>query len=753
MKTLIEAELGLSDITVKKLNGYENINYLVSSKSDKIVFKSYEPSKEIFDLVITETDALLSLQTNPNNLTPSPLAFLDGSFVKTLKIEGQDLICRALTFLEGDFMVDVAHTKEMIHSFGTELAKLDVELQLFNSYITKSRVWEWDLQYFLLNEKYLSDVQNVQDRKVIHYFLQQFKQEVIPLIPELRKQVIHNDANDWNVLCNDKEITGLIDFGDLAHSMLISELAIAISYVCFEKEKPLDWAEMMVNAYHSVIPLEEKELKVLYYLIIARLCTSILNSSHSRKMNPENKYASVSEVSALKSLHQWLRINPIGAENRFRNATGLKPVFTPNVSALISDRHQFMSPLVSLSYKEPIHMMRSAFQYMYDAAGNTYLDAYNNIPHVGHSHPSVVEAGQKQMAILNTNTRYVYPQLAEYASKLLSKFPSVLTKVYFVNSGSAASDLAIRIAKVHTGHENIMVMEHGYHGHTQASTDISDYKFNHPKGQGKKAHILKATIPDNYRGEYARKEKAGELYANDTINQLNASSDKVAAFITEPIVGCGGQVPLAHGYLSKIYPAIREQGGVCISDEVQTGFGRLGEVYWGFEQHNVIPDIVVIGKPMGNSHPMGAVICTEEIASSFGEGVEFFSSFGGNPVSCAIGSAVLDVIDEEDLQENAKNVGLYYQSLFNDLKKKYPCIGDVRGAGLFIGVEIVHEKSRKPNTELAHKIKNELRNRFILISTDGPFDNVIKTKPPMCFSKENAKEVVEMIGDVLAENN
>jgi len=751
MKTLIEAELGLSEITVKKLNGYENINYLVSSKSGRIVFKTYESSKEIFDLVITETDALLSLQTKPNNLTPSPLSFVDGSFVKVLKIEGQDLICRALTFLEGDFMVDVYQTKEMIHSFGTTLARLDIQLNLFESYVTKSRKWEWDLQYFLLNEKYLSDIENSQDRKVIHYFLQQFKQEVEPLIPELRKQVIHNDANDWNVLCNDKEITGLIDFGDLAHSMLISELAIAISYVCFEKENPLDWSEMMVKAYHSVIPLEEKELKVLYYLIIARLCTSILNSSHSRKMNPENSYTSVSEVSALKSLHQWLRINPIGAENCFRNATGLKSVLTPNVSDLIAERHKHVSSLISLSYKEPIHMTRSAFQYMYDEKGNTYLDAYNNIPHVGHSHPSVVQAGQEQIAVLNTNTRYVYPQLAEYAGKLLAKFPSKLCKVYFVNSGSAASDLAIRMAKIHTGNENVMVMEHGYHGHTQASTDISDYKFNHPKGEGKKAHILKTTIPDNYNGIYAGRENAGELYANDAIAKVKESSAKVAAFITEPIVGCGGQVPLAEGYLTKLYPTIRAQGGVCISDEVQTGFGRLGDAFWGFEQHHVVPDMVVIGKPMGNSHPMGAVICTEEIANSFGEGVEFFSSFGGNPVSCAIGSAVLDVINDEQLQQNAKEVGFYYQSLFTDLKEKYSCIGDVRGSGLFIGVEIVQENSKEPNTELAQKIKNELRNRFILISTDGPFDNVIKTKPPMCFTKGNAKEVVEAIGDVLAK--
>jgi 4-aminobutyrate aminotransferase-like enzyme len=368
---------------------------------------------------------------------------------------------------------------------------------------------------------------------------------------------------------------------------------------------------------------------------------------------------------------------------------------------------------------------------------------------VGHSHPKVVSAGQQQMAKLNTNTRYLYDQLAEYAEKILSKFPSSLNKVYFVNSGSAASDLAIRIAKVHTGFEKLMVMQHGYHGNTQTAIDISDYKFSNPKGQGQKNYILKTQIPDTYRGKYTNNKSAGKMYAQEAIQQINNSDKSIAAFISEPIVGCGGQVPLADGYLEEIYPAIRKQGGVCISDEVQTGFGRLGDYFWGFEAYNVVPDMVIIGKPMANGHPMGAVICTTKIAESFSKGVEFFSSFGGNPVSCAIASSVLEVIEEEKLQENAKIVGDYYKSLFVELQKKYICIGDVRGSGLFIGVEIIKENSMEVDTKLASIIKNELRNRNILISTDGPFNNVIKLKPPLCFTKENAKKVVDNIDEVL----
>ena len=327
---------------------------------------------------------------------------------------------------------------------------------------------------------------------------------------------------------------------------------------------------------------------------------------------------------------------------------------------------------------------------------------------------------------------------------MLAKFPDKLNKIYFLNSGSEASDLAIKLAFSHTKLNRVMVVENGYHGNTQRGTDISDYKFSNKKGQGQKDYIIKAPMPNIFNGKYTNDDgQAGRMYATDAIKSMKNSGSSVSAFISEPILGCGGQIILAKGYLKEIYSAIRSQGGVCISDEVQTGFGRLGDKYWGFEMHNVVPDIVIIGKPMANGHPIGAVVTTSEIAESFSKGVEFFTSFGGNPVSCAIGMSVLDVIEEENLQENAKVVGSYYMSLFKDLQKKYPSIGDVRGFGLFIGIEVVKKNSKEPDTKLAQRIKNELRNMKILVGTDGPFDNVIKSKPPLCFTKENAESVVK----------
>jgi len=431
---------------------------------------------------------------------------------------------------------------------------------------------------------------------------------------------------------------------------------------------------------------------------------------------------------------------------------GFEPSTFPSEEEVLKKRHQSVSPIFSVSYKKPLYLDSAAFQYMYDKTGNTILDAYNNIPHVGHQHPKIVAAGQRQMGQLNTNTRYLYDPLQEYAEKLLSKFPDALNKVYFVNSGSAASDLAIRLAKRHAQKQQMVVMEHGYHGNTKQGIDISHYKYKSKGGPGQSEGIIEAIIPGTFRGMY-KGQNAGALYAKDLIETINRNSGDIAGFISEPIVGCGGQVPLAKDYLKLVYPAIRNQGGVCISDEVQTGFGRLGSHFWGYEMYGVVPDIVILGKPMGNGHPIGAVVTTNEIAESFNNGMEFFSSFGGNPVSCAIGSAVLDVIDEEGLQKNSLEVGNYFMAQLSTLQNKFNCIGDVRGSGLFIGIELIKDDNLTPDTFLANTIKNELRNRNVLVSTDGPYDNVIKSKPPLCFSKENVDQVIFEFEKLLVINH
>jgi 4-aminobutyrate aminotransferase-like enzyme len=462
----------------------------------------------------------------------------------------------------------------------------------------------------------------------------------------------------------------------------------------------------------------------------------VCKSAHAKINTPDNDYLRISEKPAWELLHRWVRISPVKAMHEFRKAAGFPPKKQADIHNVVVQRRKHISESLSLSYREPIMMEKAAFQYMYDDRGNTFLDARNNISHVGHCHPRVISAGARMMHQLNTNTRYVYQDLNDYAERLIGKFPSSLSKIFFVNSGSAASDLAIRLASAHTNKQKILVMEQGYHGNTSTGIDISHYKFAGKGGSGQREHIIIAPIFD--------------FNIEKLLQKLKADEGGISALIAEPIIGCGGQIPLPEGYLNELYPYIRKQGGVCISDEVQTGFGRLGKTFWGFELYDVVPDIVILGKPMGNGHPLAAVVTTEDIVHSFENGMEFFSSFGGNPVSCAIGMAVLDVIEEEKLQENALETGNYLKNKLNSLKTMHPCIADVRGEGLYLGVELVWDAGNIQQAgELTAQVCNGLRQGMIMVGTDGPHENVLKIKPPLCFSKENANELVAALEEVL----
>ena len=744
MKELLKSKYGIEDARLTKMEGYDSTNYRVETGKSVFVLKKYGYSEEDLALLNAENKVLESLKGLENEEFPNAIPTLDG---KPLLLD-QGHIFRMLSYVEGSFLGDIEHTPTLLGSFGTFLGKIDKTIHTIFEPTIRARVTQWDLQYFKLNHKFLKFIPDPKDRNLVDYFFLQFDERVYPRKHSLRKGVIHNDANDWNVLTKDGKVSGIIDFGDMCHSWIINEIAVALTYVMMEKENPLEVASEVIKAYHEVFPLEEIEVEVLYYLVAARLCTSVCNSAYTKTLKPDSEYITVSERPAWNLLKKWIGINPIKAADILRNAVGLQPTIKKPIGQEIKQRNGQMGKTLSLSYEKPIQMNRSAFQYMYDEDGNTFLDAYNNIMLAGHCHPHVVRAGQRAMAKLNTNTRYVYEILQDYAERLLAKFPKNLDKILFVNSGSAATDLGLRMSFQHTKKKKILTLEHGYHGNTKLAVDVSHYKYAHSKGPGQMDFVLKTPMPKVYGSGHGNDGEAGNYFANLTSSTITENRDDIAAFIAEPIMGCGGQVPLAKGYLENIYPRIRAQGGICISDEVQVGFGRLGEFFWGFEMHNVVPDMVILGKPMGNGHPIGAVVTTAEIAASFDGGPEFFSSFGGNPVSCAIGNAVLQVIEDENLQEHAKQVGNYFMKELVKLQIKHPCILDIRGSGLFIGIEII-DPTGKPGTKLASEIKNHLRENHILIGTDGPHDNVLKTKPPLSFTTDDADIVCSTIDTFL----
>jgi len=418
-------------------------------------------------------------------------------------------------------------------------------------------------------------------------------------------------------------------------------------------------------------------------------------------------------------------------------------------------RTQYLSPSLSLSYEDPIHIVRGDGQYLYDAEGLCYLDAVNNIQHVGHCHPKVVSAAMEQNALLNTNTRYLDETIVRYAKLLTKKLPEGLDVCFFTNSGSESNDLALRIARCITGSKETIVLDGAYHGHLSSLIEISPYKHNAPGGEGPPDFVYSIPLPDSFRGIY-RGDNCTADYVNEVkkvIYKINDSSKTLSAFFVEALMGCGGQIVLPEGFLKKSFELVRMSGGLCIADEVQIGFGRMGTDFWGFETCGVIPDIVTLGKSIGNGHPLSAVVTTKEIADQFNNGMEYFNSYGGNPVSCAIGEAVLNVIEDEGLQENAEIVGSYLIEELFKLQSKYTFIGQIRGQGLFIGIELIsNTDTLKPNKTLAAKIVNQMKDAGILISIDGPDHNVLKIKPPMVFNLENANELVINLKTIFDKN-
>uniref|UniRef100_G3U842 5-phosphohydroxy-L-lysine phospho-lyase n=1 Tax=Loxodonta africana TaxID=9785 RepID=G3U842_LOXAF len=405
--------------------------------------------------------------------------------------------------------------------------------------------------------------------------------------------------------------------------------------------------------------------------------------------------------------------------------------------------------------EDPVKITRGQGQYMYDEQGAEYLDCINNVAHVGHCHPVVVQAAHEQNQVLNTNSRYLHDNIVNYARRLAETLPEQLCVFYFLNSGSEANDLALRLARQYTGHQDVVVLDHAYHGHLSSLIDISPYKFRNLEGQKEWVHV--APLPDIYRGPYREDHpNPAEAYASDVKHVIDSAQErgrKIAAFFVESLPSVGGQIIPPAGYFPRVAEHIRGAGGIFVVDEIQVGFGRVGKHFWAFQLQgeNFVPDIVTMGKPIGNGHPLACVATTQAVARAFeATGVEYFNTFGGSPVSCAVGLAVLEVLEKEQLQAHAAHVGSFLMELLRQQKAKHPIIGDVRGIGLFIGVDLIKdEATRKPATEEADYLVSRLKENYILLSTDGPGRNILKFKPPMCFSLDDARRVVAMLDAVL----
>lgn len=430
-----------------------------------------------------------------------------------------------------------------------------------------------------------------------------------------------------------------------------------------------------------------------------------------------------------------------------RQGSGLNPVKT-----LLERRQRLLGKAYRLFYDDPVHIVRGEGVWLFDADGKRYLDVYNNVPHVGHCHPRVVEAIHRQAQTLNTHTRYLHETVLDYADRLTKLFPAALDIAMFACTGTEANELALRLARAATGNDGMIVTEHAYHGNSWAVAQITSC---YTKAELRGDNIVTVPTPDMYRGLYARDTAAADKFAacvQDAIETLARNGHRPAALIVDTVFANEGLPDVPGGYLKKAADFVRRSGGLFIADEVQPGFGRLGSHYWGFERHGVVPDIVTLGKPMANGYPVSAVVTTQAVTDAFARTAHYFNTFAGTPVACAAALAVLEVIDEQDLVRKALKTGDYLIDQLKALAADHDMIGDVRGSGLFIGIEMVRDRdSLEPATEETARIVNLLRERGVLINSTGLHDNVLKIRPPMVFTEEHAALLLRKLATGLGE--
>jgi 4-aminobutyrate aminotransferase-like enzyme/Ser/Thr protein kinase RdoA (MazF antagonist) len=748
--------------TIRPLPSYIDQNFLVEcGERDAWVLKVANGSEEepILDL---ENRAMERLAQAEPGIAPRIRTSMSGREIEAIELRGSRHLIRLVSYLPGPLLADATGVaRRTWESLGEALGRVDRALEGF-SHPAMKRWLRWDLAHaeWVIGRDELFKA--ARRRHLVQRFGLQFLGDVKRVLPNLPQTVVYNDANNRNITVQDgatgTRVQGFFDFGDIVYTARVFEVAVACAYAILDQHDPLQVMGALVRGYHSVLPLTDGEFRAVFPSMCMRLVLSVTISAQDAKQEPENDYIRVSEDSAWQTLDRLSEVEPTEVETALRHSCGehrSEPGGLPQ-DRILALRRRYLSPSLSLSYRKPIEIVRGRMQYLFDSDGRCYLDCVNNVCHVGHCHPKVVEAAQRQIELLNTNTRYLHENIVRYAERLLALIPDPLNVCFVVNSGSEANELAVRLARTYTGRYDIIAIKAGYHGNTSTLIDLSSYKHDGPGGSGPPEWLHRVPCPDTYRGLYRENDPdAASKYADhvrEAIENAQAQGREIAGFISEPVMGCGGQIFPPDGYLRDAYRHARASGAVCIADEVQVGFGRLGSDMWAFEMQGATPDIVTLGKPIGNGHPLAAVITTREIADAFDNGMEFFSTFGGNPVSCAVGLAVLDVLDEEKLRENALEVGAELEAGFRSLADRHESIGDVRGQGFFFGVEFVkNRRTREPAPEILTSAIEASRETGVLLSSDGPDQNVLKFKPPMQFNRTDAQLLLATLDRALME--
>ncbi|MCV2863684.1 aminotransferase class III-fold pyridoxal phosphate-dependent enzyme [Albidovulum sediminicola] len=661
----------------------------------------------------------------------------------------------AVSYLEGEIAGSCDLGPADYRRIGAGIARLGRALRGFTSPALIGRRLVWDLREAGAALAKADCLPAGAPRAEVAACLDHVVREVLPRLARLRAQTIHGDVHEHNlILGTGNAIAGFIDFGDMIHAPLVFDIASALGDFITRPEGAAGIMSALVEGYNSVTPLEEEELEVLYDLMLARQATTMVILAYRIAANPDNPpYLAAHGFGAPEAFRALHAMGRGAATALFRRACGLSGSATPApVAELLERRKRVMGSRPYVFYDPPLHMVKGEGVWLIDATGRRYLDCYNNVPIVGHCHPRVIGAIDRQMRVLNTNTRYLGEQVLDYAERLGALTGGELTACAFVNSGSEANDIAWRMARAWTGNRGFLCQDFAYHGITEAIEAVSPSAIR--RGQSPD-HVRTVLAPDGYRGPYRHgTPDLGARYAADAdraIASLAEAGLKPATVIVDSAFMTNGILAPVPGYVGALFDKVRAAGGLCIADEVQAGFGRMGEHFWGYQHHGVTPDFVTIGKPAGNGHPLGVVLTRPEILDHFCEQTAFFSTFGGNNVSAAAGLAVLDVIADGD---HVRRAGETARSLFaglQALKARHPIIGDVRSAGLAFGVELVRDRADlTPAPEETERLINLMREEGLLVGSEGVHGNIVKMRPPLIFEAEHADLALEMMDRALA---
>lgn len=753
------------------LGGEREQNFrLVIATGEKYVVK-IASTVEDPQVLLFQCEALSHIVKVDSGLgIPKVQKTLDGAILSSIVSEsGQSHPLRLLSYLEGETIFDRVRSRafplniQELVTIGRAHGRLARALQGF-VHQSSSHPIAWDLANGFVLEPWIKDFLPTALHTTAARLLDRFASTTLPNMKRLRSQVIFNDFHESNVLVskNDQlEVVGIIDFGDMIYGAIAQDLAVSVASLTHWSPNPVTAAAALVRGYQQFMPLQQEDLDPLLDMVLVRMLLQIaLTSYQSRVKGRQNSTLEELQSVYAKSIQDLAPMTPREFVATMFPAVIQTPSLQPDHEIAITTppgeimrRRKAVLGRAYTFYDEPLHLIRGRGCRLIDAYGRQYLDCYNNVPNVGHCHPYVVQALATQAATLNTSSRYLHDEILRLGSRLSETLPAGLDTWIFVCTGSEANDLAVRMARTITGRTGVIVSENSYHGNTSVMTALSLLEYDIKE----KPEWVGAVPPPNvYRGLYRAGEvDLGRKYASHVgkaVMDLQSSGVGCAALLLDSIFDGNGTLVPPNDYMAQTFQHARAAGALCIADEVQMGFGRSGSHMWGFEAFGVVPDIVTMGKPMGNGHPIAAVVTRKEIADEFHKHIGYFNTFGGNTVSCAVANATLDVLLTDGLQQRALSVGGYLKSRLECLAERHSPIGYVHGRGLFYGVELVSSRTTThPARKAARWVREHLKANGVLVASSGPLGNIIKIRPPLAFTTDDADECVDALDRALKQ--